>query len=264
MNICSDNHQEKNKSSTSGQLYRHVKDSETTMHDVRDLMLDILAQYQKVDKVGLSLGVLDKISSFTDSVSWCAVIGKLDHHKQNLDKMSQEQLVKLVDYLETLVTSFDEKVILKIQQYRDLWMKKVLLWDGVVLTFVMVALAAGLYGFGAGLAVSDYIGFIKQRPFFFLLMACTGLVTLSLIHFIIRRRVLNNIISGIDDELSPGMNLVKALNLNARIRYSIFRPVPVGWNFLQRQRLASVMQSLTGIRDKLAVVLVDNTGSKAA
>ncbi len=262
MNICNDKHHDK--PSTSRQLFSHVKKSETTMHDVRDLMLDILVQYQKVDKVGFSLGVLDKSASFSDKVSWCSIIGKLDHHKQTLDKMSKDDFVKLVDYLDELTATFSEKVVLKIQQYRDLWMKRVLMWDLLIFVLILFGAAAGLYWSGVGFDSGSYIDFIKQRPAFSSLIALAGVAILLMSHFLTRRTVINNILSDIEDEFPAGMSLANALNSNARIRHSIFRPTPVGWSFLQRQRIEAISQKLLDIRDKLADVLANYTDSKAA
>lgn len=233
------------------------------MHDVRDLMLDILMQYRKADKVGFSLGVLDKASSFSDKVSWCSIIGKLDHHKQSLDKMSKKDFVKLVDYLDELTTTFTEKVVLKIQQYRDLWMKKVLMWDLLIFVFIIFGATAGLYWSGAGFDGGGYFELMKQRPVFFSLTAVTGIAVLVISHFFIRRTVINNILSDIEDEFPAGMSLLNALNFNVRIRHSIFRPTPVGWSFLQRQRIEAISQKLLGIRDKLADVLSNYTDGKA-
>ena len=51
-----------------------------------------------------------------------------------------------------------------------------------------------------------------------------------------------------------GMSLIKSLIRNARIRNSIFRPVPVGWNFYQRQRLDAISNMTLILREKLAEV----------
>lgn len=234
------------------------------MTDVRDLMLDILGQYQKMDKIGFSLGLLDKTSSFSDAVSWCSIIGKLDHNKQTLDKMSQSHLVKIVDYLDELTTTFNEQVVIKIQQYRDLWMKKVLLWDLLLFASLILATVIGFYWTGEGFASNNYIELIKQRPIFLSLIVSLVVIALFVFHFFIRRNVISNILKNLEDTLSPGMSLRNTLNYNTRVRHSIFRPVPVGWNYVQKQRIESISRKIIEIRDKLGDVLASSASGEIA
>lgn len=253
MSICKDGHH--GKASTSRQIYNHVKKTETPMHDVRELMLNVLSQYQKADKIGFSLGVLDKNGSFTDSVSWCSIIGKMDHHKQNLDETSKEQLVKLVGYLDELTNTFDEQVILPIQKYRDRWMMKVILWDLLAFGLLAVAVVGGLYWSGAEFDKAYYLDLIQQRPLFLSLSAIIGVAAFGSFHLFIRRIVKNNMIEAIEEKLPTGMSLIKALTRNTRIRHSIFRPIPVGWSFSQRQRLKAISNMMLLLREQLADVL---------
>lgn len=262
MNICNDKHHDK--PSTSRQIFVHVRESETSMRDVRNLMLDILMQYQQADKLGFSLGVLDKPSSFSDAISWCAILGKMDHAKDSLDKVSKEHLVKSVDYLDELTSTFNEQVVLQIQKYRDKWMRKVLLWDLFVLALVVLAVGGGLTWAGAGFDKQIYFEFIQQRPIFFALMIASGVIFLVGLHFVIRRVVLNSMLEKMEDKLPPGMSLLKALSRNARNRHSIFRPDPVGWNFRQRKRLQSIIDKITDLREQLASVLENYPDQKAA
>lgn len=262
MSICKDSHH--GKASTSRQIYNHVKKTETPMHDVRELMLNVLLQYQKADKIGLSLGVLDDKASFTDSVSWCAIVGKMDHHKKNLDTTSKDQLAKLVGYLDELSNTFDERVIQPIQNQRDHWMKKVILWDSLVAVVFAVIIAAALFLSGIKLSNASVIELIQQRPVFFSLAAISGVVAFIGLHFYIRRSVINSMIDNMEEKLPLGMSLKKALTRNARIRHSIFRPTPVGWGFSQRIRLQSISDNALELEGQLADVLANYADDKAA
>lgn len=261
MSICKDNHH--GKESTSRQIFNHVKKTETPMHDVRDLMLSVLSQYQKADKVGLSLGVLDDKSSFTDSVSWCSIVGKMDHHKQNLDATSKEQLVKLVGYLDELSNTFDERVIQPIQKHRDRWMTKVIIWDILVLAIFVVAITAVLLLSGTKLNSESINVLIQQRPIFFSLAAVSGMLSFISIHFFIRRSVINTMLESLDEKLPTGMSLKKSLKRNARIWHSIFRPNPVGWGFSQRLRLQSLSDKAVELEGQLTEVLSNYQDEKA-
>lgn len=262
MSSCNDKHHDK--PSTSHQIFVHVRESETPMRDVRSLMLEILMQYQHADKIASSLGVIDKASSFSDAIPWCAILGKLDHAKDRLDKTSKEQLVKSVDYLDELVSTFHEQVVMSVQRYRDKWMQKVLLWDFLILILMLIVAGGGLFWSGASMDKQVYLEFIQQRPVFFSLVMVSGAVVLMAIHFMIRRMVINRMIEKLEDKLPAGMSLSKALARNARGRHSIFRPDPVGWNFRQRKYLQSIIDKMTGLREQLTAVLENYPEQQAA
>lgn len=259
MSICKDSHN--GKASTSRQIFNHVKKTETPMHDVRDLMLSALLQYQKADKLGLSLGVLDDKASFTDSVSWCSIVGKMDHHKQSLDATSKEQLSKLVGYLDELSNTFDERIIQPIQKHRDRWMKKVIMWDVLALVAFAVMITAVLFLSGK-LNSASVSELIQQRPIFFSLMTLATVTAFISLHFSIRRSVLKNMIDSIEEKLPLGMSLKKSLTRNARIRHSIFRPNPVGWGFSQRLRLQSISDKALELEGRLSEVLSNYQDNK--
>ena len=261
MSICKESHH--GKESTSKQIFNHVRKTETPMHDVRDFMLNVLSQYQKADKIGLSLGVLDDKSSFTDSVSWCSIVGKMDHHKQSLDATSKEQLAKLVGYLDELSNTFDERVIQPIQKHRDRWMKKVIMWDILVLVIFAVTITAALFLSGNHLSSASISELIQQRPLFFSLAAITGVFAFISMHFLIRRSVINTILVSLEEKLPTGMSLKKSLIRNARVWHSIFRPSPVGWGFSQRLRLQSLSDKAIELEGQLTEVLSNYQDDKA-
>lgn len=249
MNICSD------KDATSRQIIKHIKKIETPMHDVRELMIDIVTQYQKMDKLAYALGVFDTRASFIDSLSWCSIVGKMDHHKQSLGKSGRDQLAGLLNYLDELTDSFSEAVISKIQHYRDRWMRQVLFVNFITLAVVASIFVAGLYATGIGLDKALFIESIQQRPFFYILFSIALLLSLFIFHFIIRRIILRSLLDKLDDKLPKGMSLSKALTNNARARHSIFRPNPVGWNYYQEKIMVSILDDLTLLREKLGTVL---------
>jgi len=241
--------------SNSKQIYTHVKKSKTAMPEVQELMLNILKQYQQVDKVGYSLGVMDRSSSFSDAVSWCSVIGKLDHNKKELDNTCKEHLTESVDYLEELNALLENNIVPKIQKYRDKWMRRVLVWDLLLVSIMFVLVFLGLLRVGITPESEMLYGFVLQRPLFFTL---TGILVVALVlqfHFYIRNRVVNNLLEKLDIKLPPGMSLKKSLLVNARLRHSIFRPDPVGWNLIQKMRLKTVVAKTAAIRQQLATVL---------
>lgn len=262
MSICNDKHHDK--PSSCRQLFVHVRESETPMRDVRNLLLEILLQYREIDKVGFSLGVLDKSASFTDEVSWCAILGKMDHKRDSLDKVSKQQLGYSVDHLGEIINNLNEKVISQIQHYRDKWMKQVILWDVLFFSLILGVIISSVYLSGVSVTTESVSEFIMQRPFFTVIATLSVIGVLTGVHFFIRRLVLNYLLDNIEDKLLPGMSMARALRRNARIRHSIFRPEPVGWNFSQRNRLKTITEKLADIREQLSLVLDNYPDQKAA
>lgn len=249
MKICKDN------VASSDQIVAHIKKSTTPMQDVQKLILNILKQYQQADKMGTALGVMEKSASFADSISWCSIVGKLDHNKKSLDEVSKNQISASIDYLENLVASFNEKVISQIQRYRDKWMRRVLLWDLIVATLLFSSLFGIMFWSGVSVSRGLLFEFYQQRPLFLLLSAIVVISASLQFHFFIRRKVIDKMVERNEDKLPPGMSLLKALLHNSRIQHSIFRPDPVGWNLLQKNRLRSVTSKITGLREQMTEVL---------
>lgn len=262
MNICSEKHHDK--PSSSRQIFVHVRESETPMRDVRNLLLEVLTQYREVDRIGSSLGALDKTTSLSDAVSWCAILGKMDHDKDSLDKASKQHLSFSVENLEGLIKGFNENVVMKIQQYRDKWMKQVLIWDVIVFAVLFTLAAVAVYVSGFGISMETFTGFFQQRPLFSILSILTSCGLLVGLHYVVRRLVMNNMLEKIEDTLLPGMSMSRALRRNARIQHSIFRPDPVGWNFNQRMRLNTISEKLGDLRAQLEEVLANYPDQKAA
>jgi len=253
MTVCSGKNHEK--STTTKQILKHVKNSETSMLDVRDLMLDIIKQFQKADKVGFSLGLFDKNASFIDTVSWCSIIGKMDHGKDSLDNTSKEHLSNLVNYLEELTSTFTQNVIEPIQKVRDEWMRKVLVWDISIIAIVLLIGAAIFYTLDMGFQWSNYIDLVYWYPFTSTIVAISSIAIIIGIHFIVRRMVLKSMLDKLEIKLPTGMSLVNSLKHNARMRHSIFRPNPVGWNIFQKLRLNSISNKLESLYEKLSNVM---------
>lgn len=258
MNNCNEN------VSNSKQIYTHVKKSETSMSDVKGLMLDILKQYQKIDKVGMSLGVMDKSSSFSDAVSWCSVVGKLDHNKKSLDDVSKKHLAEAVSYLENLTGVLGSSVIQKVQEYRDKWMRRVLVWDFFMVSMLFVFAFLGLLKVGVAPESELLYGFVLERPLFFSLSSMIVVAVLLIFHFFIRAKVVKNMAKNIEEKLPPGMSLIKALIHNSGILHSIFRPDPVGWNIKQRLRLKSIKSKTAGLHQQLEEVLANYSEAESA
>jgi len=260
MTVCSD----KNNDNTSGslQILRHVKKIDTPMRDVRDLLAKILKQYHTVDKVGASLGVLDKTSSFSDHVSWCPVIAKLDRKKETLDETSKSHIADSLSYLEHVVGSFEEKVVTEIQAFRDQWMKKVLLIDALSVMLVVILAAVYIVLSGVTLNRDLLANVVQERPYFYAISTVLVLLAGFLFHCFVRKRVIKNMLGKDINSLNPGMSMALALKKNSRLRHSVFRPAPVGWNMMQRIRLRAVTLQINKLKQQMAEVLSQYTQEK--
>ncbi len=261
MTICNGKNHEK--TTTTRQILQHVKKSETPLTDVRELMLAVIKQYQSADKLGVSLGLFDNNASFLDSLSWCSIIGKLDHGKDTLDDTSKEHLTSLVDYLDELTTTFNDSIIQPIQAVRDRWMKKVLLWDAAFLILFSIIIGAALHFTGVGFDKNTYLNFVNQNPWISTGVISATVILFVVVHFIVRKVVLNNILNNLQEKLPKGMSLSNALIINTRIHHSIFRPNPVGWNLFQKLRLNAIIRKIENLRDKLSDVILNYADKKS-
>lgn len=260
MTVCSEKAADKAPGSL--QIIRHIKKIETPMKDVRDILIRILKQYQVADKMGVSLGVLDKTSSFSDHVSWCPVIAKLDKKKESLDESSKSYLRESLNYLENIVVSFEENVVMEILKFRDQWMKKVLLIDFLVVAIVAIALAATVFFSEFQLSEAVIMSALSERPFFYVLTMIMVLVAGFLLHCYIRKKVLNSMLNKNLNSLAPGMSMMRALQKNTRLRHSVFRPTPVGWNVFQKIRLNALVAQVEKLKQQLAEMLSQNTDNE--
>jgi len=253
MSLCADNNA---KEATSRQILKHIRKIETPMHDVRDLMVNIVQQYQQVDKVGYALGLFDKSASFIDSMSWCSIVGKMDHHKDTLNKNNKEHLTKLVSYLSDLTETFEENVVEKIQHYRDIWMKKVLLWDVAIIAILAAIMTLMFYSLNFSLDKNTIYNTLLSRPFFYSIIVVSVVFAFIVLHTLIRNKVAKKMLDDMNDNLPQGMSLTKSFSNNIKLKYSIFRPTPVGWNFWQQKRIHAVSSNLENLHDKLNTVLI--------
>lgn len=252
MSICSD---KQDKEPGSLQILRHIKKAETPMQDVRDFLINVLKQYQSADKVGRALGVLDKSSSFSDHVSWCSLVAKIDQKKDSLDESGKSNLIESLDYLDKITTSISQNVVNEIQKTRDKWMVNVLLLDLFVIV-VMAALAMLMMLWsGVNFSADNLVAVIAYRPVFYTLSAVILISVLFVLHFLFRRRVISGMLEKNQKVLYPGMSMMRALLRNTRARHSIFRPEPVGWNLFQKKRLQHIASRIKVLREQMADVL---------
>lgn len=238
------------------QILTRIKKIQTPMQNVQAFLLKMLRQYRAADKVGVSLGVMESSSSFSDHLNWNHVIEELDEKKENLDAAGKSQLHEFLNYLETTVNSFEKKIVVNIQKVRDQWMRKVLLLDLLVVAIVSALITVIV--FYSGLTVNEEIvvSAFSNRPLFYSLVLVIVLILAFLFHCFIRRRTM---LSMLDDNnaLAAGMSMAMALQKNARLRHSVFRPMPVGWNVIQKIRLSRMKTQLAKLRRQLEEVVLD-------
>lgn len=254
MSICNEKYQDK--PSTSRQIFSHVKKSKTQMHDVRNLLLDILEQYQKADKLGLALGVIDKTGSFSDAVSWCSIIGRLDKNKESLDEVSKQHLVTSVEHLENMVKTFEGTVVSKIQKCRDKWMLTVLLLDALLIGSVFFVSYFWVLWSGVNVDGLFLSGFIQERPVFSAIFASAVVMIFLKMHFLFRDMAVSKILIKNKGLLPLGMSMLNALKINVKKRHSIFRPNPVGWGIVQKSRLKSIEAKMSELHSRLDKIVI--------
>ena len=197
-------------------------------------MLSFVEQFQCLDKIAQSMGLIKKDFSFVNRVSWDSVFSALAT-SENVDN-------KLNEISEALLNSskqLEKEVVPQLQRIRNSWMLEVVLIEFVILALLGLVTAGFTYtlGFWNTSSISFSLQpLLYERPIFSFLTFVVFCAVLIVMHFSIRNFVAKRIVRKLKKENSE-FDLVGAFLKNTGFIHSIFRPDVVGFGWVNRNRL---------------------------
>ena len=219
---------------TSIQVKKQLKSIDTEQPDMKNSLLDFIGQFQYLDKIAKSMGLIKKDFSFANRVSWDSVLSALAA-SENVEN-------KLKDINEVISSSskqLENEIIPQLQRIRNRWMLNVILIEFVILVFLGLVTAGLTHVLGIWNMSS--ISFSVQpllydRPIFSFLTFFVLLSCFFVMHFNIRNFVARQTVRELKKESSE-FDLVGAFLKNTVFIHSIFRPDIVGFGWVNRNRL---------------------------
>lgn len=222
---------------TSAQVKKQIKSVQTENVEVKNSLLEAVSEFQCLDNVAKSTGLVGKDFSFASKVTWDSVISKLETSGND---GSTNEVISIDHILETLEDSSDQvnnKAIPALQQSRNKWMFQVVMIELVVL--ILIGLSIGAVTFFQGLWTMQEFSFpihtfLYERPVFLALAGSLSLIAFFVMHFSVRKYIALRLASDLAADASE-FDLSTALLKNTRIQHSIFRPNIVGLSWFNRK-----------------------------
>jgi len=221
---------------TSVQVKRHLNTIDTKHSDIKHSLLNLVEQFQCLDNIAKSIGLVKDGFSFVNRVAWKTVLSNLEKPENNLDEVKVQDILDIVSRSSE---QLENELVPQLQKWRNNWMLEVILIEFVFFSLLTLAVAGvthvqGLWSFSNfSFSVQP---FLYERPVFSLLAAIFLFVSFVRTHFNIRHFVANQIVKKLSKETSE-FDLVGAFLKSTRMQHSIFRPDIVGWNWLTKKCL---------------------------
>lgn len=218
---------------TSGQVKNQLKSIQTDKPDIKHSLLELVDQFQCLDHIAKSIGLLKDGFSFINRVSWKMVLSKLEKSGNNSDE------VKIQDILDIVSQSSEQlenELVPQLQKWRNNWMIEVILIEFVLLSLLGLIVAGITYMQGMWDINISLQSFLYERPVFSLILLVILFICFVRLHFTIRNFVANQFVKKLNKKLSE-FDLAGAFLKNTRIQHSIFRPDIIGWGWLNRKCL---------------------------
>ena len=219
---------------TSIQVKKKLKSIDTEQPDMKNSLLDFIGQFQYLDKIAKSMGLIKKDFSFANRVSWDSVLSALAA-SENVEN-------KLKDINEVISSSskqLENEIIPQLQRIRNSWMLNVILIEFVILVFLGLVTAGLTHVLGIWNMSSISFSvqpLLYERPIFSFLTFIVLLSCFFVMHFNIRNFVARQTVRELKKESSE-FDLVGAFLKNTGFIHSIFRPDIVGFGWINRNRL---------------------------
>lgn len=222
---------------TAGQIKRQLKSINTDEANIKQSLFDFIEQFECLDKIAKSIGLLKNNFSFVNRVSWDLVLSTLAASSK-----SKDEEINLKDISETVFQSFNQfenEIIPKLQKLRNNWMTEVILIEVVILG--LVALVFSGITHVLGLWSLSNISFSMQpllyeRPIFSFITVFVLFVAFVGLHFNTRSFVARQTVRKLKKENSE-FDLVRAFLKNTGFMHSVFSPNIVGFGWLNRKCL---------------------------
>lgn len=229
---------------TSGQIKRQLESINTDKPDIKNNLLNVVEQFQCLDRVAKSIGLVKDGFSFVNRVSWKNILSKLEQTEKNENELED---IKLKDIIETISQSsnqLENELVPQLQKWRNNWMIEVILIEFIFLSLLGLVVAGithmqGLWNM-SNISIS-FQPFLYERPVFSLIMLVISFICLVRLHFNIRSFVANQFAKKLNKKSSE-FDLAGAFLKNTRIQHSIFRPDIIGWGWLNRKCMFNKIQ----------------------
>ena len=224
---------------TCTQVKRELKSIDTEQSELKNSLLEIVDQFQCLDRIANSIGLVKEGFSFVSRVSWENVLSKLGRTDKNKDELEE---VKIQDILGVVSQSSDQlenELIPQLQKWRNSWMFEVILIEFVLFSLLGLMLAGITHMQGLWSMSNINISiqpFLYERPVFSLIVLVISFICFVSLHFKIRNYVAKQLAIKLNKK-STEFDLAGAFLKNTRIQHSIFRPDIIGWGWLGRKCL---------------------------
>lgn len=225
-------------SMTSVQVKRHLKSIHTDKHEIKSRLLKVVEQFQCLDHVARSIGIVKEGFSFTNRISWKPVLSKLDRSESDESKEGID-IKEIVESLSSSSNQLENELIPQLQKWRNEWMIQVVLIEFIFLTLLtmLVAGATHVQGMWSLSNISFPIqAFLYERPVFIAIAGLLVFIAVVVMHFSIRNFVAEQLARKLDKESSE-FDFTTAFLRNTRIQHSIFRPDIIGWGWFNKKCL---------------------------
>ena len=221
------------------QVKRKLKSIDTEQSDIKIRLIDLVEQFQCLDRVANSIGLVKEGFSFVNRVSWENVLSKLGRTDKNKDELEE---VKIKDILGVISQSSDQlenELIPQLQKWRNSWMLEVILIEFVFFILLGLIIAGITHTLGlwnmSNINIS-FQPFLYERPVFSLIVLIISFICFVSLHFKIRNFVAKRLAIKLNKKSSE-FDLAAAFLKNTRMQHSIFRPDIIGWGWLGRKCL---------------------------
>ena len=161
--------------------------------------------------------------------------------EDRIEQLEIERAYRIVGMLTHTARAIQERWVPQLKTLGREWRNKVLFWDGVMATSVLIAFVA------LSLQQGGWSGATLQLPSEMTPLAWSAVVVAAvLIHYGVRSwcagRIIHRISRREDEKHSAEVEgMVSAFTRNTRPWMSIFHPFPVGWNLFTRKKISQVL-----------------------
>ena len=226
---------------TSAQVKKQLNSINTEKTDVKNSLLNIVEQFQCLDHIAKSVGLIKEGFSFVNRVSWKSVLSKLEQSVQSDDKNDIE-LNYIIEAISESSNQLEHELIPQLQKWRNKWMFEVMFIEFLFLSLLIFTIAGLTYLQGSWTMSNMNISFqpfIYERPVFSFVTGILVIICYLLMHFSIRNFSAYRLAEKLNKESSE-FDFAKAFLKNTRIQHSIFRPDIIGWNWMTKKCLDKI------------------------
>lgn len=226
---------------TSAQVKKQLNSISPDKLDIKNSLLNIIEQFQCLDNIAKSIGLMKEGFSFVNRVSWKSVLSKLEKPIDG-DNKNDVELNYIIEAIAESSNQLEHELIPQLQKWRNNWMLAVILIEFVVLSLLLLFIAGFTHIQGLWTLSNIDIPiqpFLYERPLFSLIVGIILFISFLIMHIGIRTLVAGHFAQKLEKE-SAEFDVANAFLKNTRIHHSIFRPDIIGWNWMTKKCLQKI------------------------